>query len=250
MKKSPLMVRLVTFTFIAITALLTACGNAQTQNNSATQATIKTNLSATEFDAKLKELPAAPIVDVRSPEEFAKGHLANALNYNINDGNFMDNINKLDKSKPVFVYCLSGGRSSSAAQRMRSEGFKEVYEMEGGMMRWRAANLPETTANTVVSTGITKQQFDNMLNTNKIVLVDFYADWCAPCKKMKPYLDEIAVDMAATVEVVRINADDNQQLCKDLKVDALPVLQVYNSKTLTWNNIGFVEKEEVLKHLK
>lgn len=247
------MIRLVTYVIVGATALLTACGNAQTGNSSnaaATSASIKTNLSATEFDAKVKEMPGAPVIDVRSPEEFAKGHLANALNYNWNDSRFMDNISKLDKSKPVFVYCLSGGRSGAAAQKMRSEGFTEVYEMEGGMMKWRAANLPETTANTTASAGMTKQQFDNMLNPNKIVLVDFYADWCAPCKKMKPYLDEIARDMADKVEVVRINADDNQQLCKDLKVDALPVLQVYKNKAQTWNNVGFVEKEEVLKHLK
>jgi thioredoxin 1 len=48
---------------------------------------------------------------------------------------------------------------------------------------------------------------------------------------------------------VRINADDNQGLCKELKIDALPVLQVYKNKTLSWNNSGFVEKDAVVKQL-
>ena len=246
--KTPFMIRIITFMLVATTAFLVGCSNAQT-NATGGNTAVKTNLSATEFDAKLKELPGAPIIDVRTPEEFAKGHLANALNYNWNDNNFMGNVGKLDKSKPVFVYCLSGGRSGAAAQKMRNEGFAEVYEMDGGMMRWRAANLPETTGNAGASAGMSKQQFDDMLNTGKLVLVDFYADWCAPCKKMKPYLDEIARDMAGKVEVVRINADDNQALCKQLNIDGLPVLHLYKNKALVWQNIGFVEKDVVVKQL-
>ena len=121
--------------------------------------------------------------------------------------------------------------------------------MEGGIMKWRAANLPETTDNTRTTTGMTKQQFDAQLNSDKLVLVDFYADWCAPCKKMEPYINEISKDMADKVVVIRINADDNIALCKELKIDALPVLQLYKNKTLTWTNLGYIEKAEVVKHL-
>jgi len=226
----------------ATTFAFSSCTNGQTQ-------TSNTNLTATEFAEKIKELHSAPIVDVRTPDEFSKGHLQNAFNYNWNGNDFQKQISKLDKSKPVFVYCLSGGRSSSAASQMRSEGFKEVYELSGGIMKWRAANLPETTDNTSSSTGMSKQQFDALLNSDKLVLIDFYADWCAPCKKIKPYLDEIAKDMADKVVVIRINADDNQQLCKELKIDTLPVLQLYKNRTLIWTNTGFIRKEDVLKKI-
>jgi thioredoxin-like negative regulator of GroEL len=64
---------------------------------------------------------------------------------------------------------------------------------------------------------------------------------------MKPYLDEISKDMADKVVLIRINADDNQALCKELKIDALPVLQIYKNKNLTWINEGFIEKAEVVK---
>ena len=202
-----------------------------------------------EFAEKLKEMPTATIIDVRTIDEFSKGHLANALNYDWNEIEFDKQISSLDKSKPVFVYCLSGGRSSSAASKMRSEGFKTVYELDGGIMKWRSANLPETTDITVISDGMSKEEFDALLNTDKIVLIDFYADWCAPCKKMKPYLDEISKDMADKVVVIRINADDNRALCKELKIDALPVLQIYKNKNLNWINTGFIDKAEVLSKL-
>jgi thioredoxin len=116
-------------------------------------------------------------------------------------------------------------------------------------MKWRGANLPETTDNAVVSNGMSKQQFDALLISDKLVLIDFYADWCAPCNKMKPYLEEISNDMADKVVVIRINADDNKALCKELKIDALPVLQLYKNKTLSWTNTGFIEKAEVVKQL-
>jgi thioredoxin len=97
---------------------------------------------------------------------------------------------------------------------------------------------------------MTLADFTKLTNSNKIVLVDFYADWCGPCKKMKPYLEEISKDMADKVEVVRINSDDNQELCKLLNIDALPTLQVYKKNKMTWSNIGFIEKAEVVKQLK
>jgi hypothetical protein len=56
--------------------------------------------------------------------------------------------------------------------------------------------------------------------------------------------------MAKEVNVIRINADENQALCKELKIDALPVLQLYKNKNLIWKNVGFIEKAEVVKQLK
>ena len=232
------------FSFIVVAILLYSCTNAQSNS------TDKTELSAIEFSAKIKELPTSLVVDVRTPEEFSKGHLMNAKNYDWNGDEFEKQIEPLDKSKPVFVYCLSGGRSARAASKMRSEGFKTVYELQGGIMKWRGANLPETTDDTTTSKGMSQQQFEALLNSDKLVLIDFYADWCEPCKKMKPFLEEITKEMATKVAVIRINADDNQDPCKELKIDALPVLQLYKNKNLVWVNKGFIEKEKVVKQLK
>ena len=204
-------------------------------------------LPAADFADRVKHLPGAPVVDVRTPGEFANGHLAAALNYDWNGGNFDNQVVALDKSKPVFVYCMSGKRSAAAAARMRTLGFREVYDMRGGMIAWRAAGLPET-GNT--SAGMSRGDFDKVLSAHKTVLVDFYADWCVPCQKMKPYLEEIKKEQKGKVEVLRIHADENPSLCRELKIDALPVLQVYKGGKLSWNNSGYVDKPEVMKHLK
>lgn len=211
------------------------------------------SLDAASFAGKIKQIPNAQLIDVRTAGEFSQGHIKNARNIDVNSNDFEQQIAKLDKSKPVFVYCLSGGRSSFAMNTMSSMGFKEIYNLAGGMMRWRAANLPETTDNTVAapaSTGMTMAQYQAALNSNKLVLVDFYAEWCSPCQKMKPYLSEISKEMKDKVVVVRIDADANKVLAQKLKVDALPVLYLYKGKKLIWTNKGYITKAALVQKLK
>lgn len=229
---------------IALVAVLSiaACKQANTNGQQA-------RLSAPEFSKKISETPEAKIIDVRTPEEFEKGHLINALNYNWNGNNFETEISNLDKNKPVFVYCLSGGRSGTAASKMRSDGFKEVYELEGGIIKWRAENLEETTGNKIIPLGYTIEDFQKLIQSDKLVLVDFYANWCEPCLKMKPFLEEIAIEQKDKLNIVRINADDNQTLLKSLNIEGLPELQLYHNKTKKWSHNGFLSKEELIKLL-
>lgn len=223
----------------SVTTFLFACSNGQTNYN----------LSAEAFSSKLQATPDGQLIDVRTPEEFSAGHIGNAMNIDWTGNNFNAQTVNLDKSKPVFIYCLSGGRSASAAKNMRSGGFKEVYELDGGLMKWRAAGFPETTESPSVSSGMTRTQFDSIINSNATVLVDFYAEWCAPCKKMKPSLEAISKEYDGKVLLLRIDADANPQLCKGLNIEALPTLMVYKNKNLTWSNTGYIEKKDILKQL-
>jgi thioredoxin 1 len=231
---------LFSITLFAATVLLNSCTSKHTY---------KTKLSVSDFAERMEEDSSAILLDVRTPEEFLNGHLLQARNIDWNENDFEQQISEIDKSQSIFVYCLSGGRSAAAAEKMRSDGFKHVYELEGGLMKWRAANLPEITNTSSISKGMTKQEFDNLLISDKLVLVDFYADWCAPCKKMEPYLAEISKDMLERVVVIRINADDHHTLCKQLKIDALPVLHLYKNEILIWDNTGYIEKADVVKQL-
>ncbi len=230
---------------IVIALILNGC--TQAQNTQQTKESRK--LSATEFAQEISKTEDAVIVDVRTPGEFEKGHLTNALNIDWSGSEFDNQVSTLDKTKPVFIYCLSGSRSAGAADRMRKEGFENIIELPGGMMDWRANNLPEAAAKTR-GAGMSLAQYDSLVNSEKLVLVDFYADWCAPCKKMKPYLEKIAVEMADKVTLVRVDADENAELCKILKVSALPVLKLYKGNKLIWENQGFIDEQSVRAQLK
>ena len=97
-----------------------------------------------KFAQKIKATAGAQVVDVRTPEEFSEGYLKGAVNINWNEDDFETNVAKLDKNKPAFVYCRVGKRSSAAAKKMRDMGFKEVYELDGGILDWEAEHLPLT----------------------------------------------------------------------------------------------------------
>lgn len=99
-------------------------------------------LDPQNFEKKLKESKEPILVDVRTAGEYAQGHLANALLIDINSNDFKSRANKLDKSKPVFVYCKAGSRSSAAADVLSDLGFKEIYDLNGGIMAWQRANKP------------------------------------------------------------------------------------------------------------
>jgi thioredoxin 1 len=99
-------------------------------------------LNVNEFEGKLGETSNAQLVDVRTPEEYKEGHLKGSLNINYQGDNFAPEIARLDKTKPTFVYCHSGGRSSEACRYMSNQGFKEIYDMKDGISAWTHYNKP------------------------------------------------------------------------------------------------------------
>ena len=207
-------------------------------------------VSAIKFSEIISNDKSVIIIDVRTPDEFNKGHLKNSLNVNWFDENFDENLNIFSKDLPVMVYCLSGGRSSKANERIKSLGFKNVYELDGGILEWRKNKLPEATLNNNFKNSLTVEDFNNFIETDKIVLVDYYANWCAPCKIMEPYLDEISNEYSNSLELVRINYDQNLPLVRSLEVYGLPVLQIFKDKELLWSHVGFIEKSLVVDEVK
>ncbi|WP_264558294.1 rhodanese-like domain-containing protein [Flavobacterium sp. N2270] len=98
-------------------------------------------LNSDKFEQKL-DVENVQLVDVRTPEEFAEGHLPNAINVNVMDDNFDAEMAKLDKEKPVMVYCKSGGRSAKAASKLKVQGFKNISDLDGGITSWKQADKP------------------------------------------------------------------------------------------------------------
>ena len=86
--------------------------------------------------------PGFVILDVRTAEEFASGYIENAINIDYYSDTFRDELDNLDKNKAYLVYCRSGGRSGSTLDIMAELGFKEVYNILGGMINWQAEGLP------------------------------------------------------------------------------------------------------------
>ena len=230
--------KLFFITFIYLSIILSSC-QAQTSKNIQL-------LEAPAFAEKIKNTPNAQILDVRTPQEFAGDHIENAKNINWLNADFATNAATLNNTKPVFVYCKAGSRSNKAAAKLEEMGFTNIYDLQGGILKWEAAGLSKPSDKLV---GINRQQFEALLNSDKKVLVNFFAPWCAPCKKMEPFILKMQKENSAKVVIVRLNADENKTIMNELKVEELPTLLLYENKNLKWKSSGFVSEEDLKKQI-
>ncbi len=209
----------------------------------------QTNLDVNAFEGKLPG--ATQILDVRTPSEYERGYLPNAQNIDWKQqASFAEQVAKLDKNKPVLVYCYSGGRSGQAAEYLAKAGFTEVYNLDGGYLKWTTANKTvvapkERPAMVAAPTG--KAVLDQTLKDNKVVLVDFYAVWCGPCKQQDPILQKLKKDWTGKVAVLKIDADRDPDVVKQFRVDAIPTLILFKDGKPVNRLVGFQDEAQLRK---
>lgn len=222
--------------FLFVTLFLAMGCGAQTSNK----------LSVDEFEKQLNANSAAILLDVRTPEEFAERHLKEALNINFNGDDFEAKIDGLDKTKTVFVYCLSGGRSAKATDLLTKKGYN-VYELQGGILAW--ANAGKPLIETVSEKGISMDNYLASVTKEKLVLVDFNAVWCGPCKKLKPIVHKVVEKNEQKVELFELDIDENSTLADKMHIDQIPLLILYKNGKEVWRNFGLIEEVELEKVL-
>ena len=232
--------------FFALLFTMVSC-----QNTGTAQGKINDKISVDEFDKQISANPNAQLIDVRTPEEFTNGHLKNAINIDVRSSNFEELIGHLDKSKPVYVYCLSGGRSGKAAGNMNEMGFAEVHNMDGGIMKWGSAGKTlEQGAGQPKSKSMTMDAFNKLVASPNYVLVDFNAKWCEPCKKMLPVLEALADKKKDKLTLLKIDADENKGLINEKRIAGIPYLELYQNGQLVWKHEGYIEEADLLKETK
>ena len=131
---------------IAATAAITgvsACSSSAPASSSASPATGQ-HVSASDFSTAMKA-PGTIVLDVRTPAEYASGHLPQAKNIDIEGSGFAAGIAALDKNATYAVYCHSGNRSGTALEQMTAAGFTHVYDLAGGIGAWQNMGGPMAT---------------------------------------------------------------------------------------------------------
>lgn len=206
-------------------------------------------LPANEFEKKLASAKNAQLVDVRTPTEFEEGYLAGAVNMDWRSADFEKRAAGLDKGKPVLLYCLSGGRSAAAAAKLQAMGFAEVYNLEGGFLKWTAANKPVSyPSGAGQPTGMTLDEYKKLVvGKRKYVLVDFTATWCRPCQQMKPMLNKVAGEKKDKLQLLLVDADEHKNLLKEKGIDAIPYFELYEGGKLVWKHQGAIDENTLLK---
>lgn len=95
---------------------------------------------------------------------------------------------------------------------------------------------------------ITEKEFENIINNNQTILIDFYADWCGPCRALGPVLDEMSNENPKLI-IGKVNVDDEPDLTSQFKIRSIPTMIIFKHGKETERIVGFLPKEEILKRL-
>ena len=96
---------------------------------------------------------------------------------------------------------------------------------------------------------MSKASFQSLINSEKPVLIDFYADWCGPCKAFAPILKEIKKEIGDQARILKINVDNNPSISQQLEIRSIPTLMIYKNGEVFWRVAGAQSKQAVLNKL-
>jgi thioredoxin len=227
------------FWSLAASALfaITACNQVQGQQK----------LNPEEFQKKWTEANASGsgvLLDVRTPEEFAQGAIAGAVNMDFRSAQFDSLAGTLNKDKTIFVYCAAGGRSESTAELLHQKGYKNVIDLKGGMIAWEGSGKPVANAKPKARE-YTAAEFDEAINGEKLVLVDFFTTWCGPCKLMAPDIERIKHEMADKVIVIKVDCEAYPDLATRYQVSGYPTVNFFRKGQVIRSLMGRQSYEEL-----
>ena len=189
------------------------------------------------------------ILDVRTSEEINAGYIPNSTFIDYYDKNFENKINLIDRSKKIYTLCKSGGRSVKAAEILSKNGFRNVYNLEGGFMRWKANKMPydiNLVNNDSSNTDqISEISLDSLIENNTNTLIYISTKWCSPCKKMEPIIDKL-VDNNSSLKVIKIDLDANTYAQERFDVKSLPALVLYENNSVVWHKNGIIAYDDLI----
>lgn len=92
-----------------------------------------------------------------------------------------------------------------------------------------------------------KSSFENILNSEKPVLIDFHATWCGPCQMLSPILKQVKDSLGDRISVIKVDVDKNQELASKMSIRGVPTLLLYQNGQQLWRQSGVLSKEEIIQ---
>ncbi len=198
---------------------------------------------------QLIKIPGGVLLDVRTQNEFKNGHIANAGQLNYYALDFRKRLLLLPRNEPIYLYCNTGWRSEKAAQILTENGYKNVYNLEHGIMDWELQNLPVTVAPDAKPDTENKMEYEELarfIESGKPVFVDFYAPGCGPCRQMMPMIDELKTKYYGKINIIKVNVDASKKLVKEMNIQSVPYLALYKNGSMVYSKNGLATRDELV----
>ena len=228
---------------IALFFVVLSCNSAPSESSATameSEADAQTGgtISVAAFEQKMKT-PGIQILDVRTAGEYQGGHFNNALQANwLDQKEFADRVQHIDKTKPVLVYCASGVRSAEAMNWMKQNGFVDVSNLRGGTSAWRMEGKPLEAKTSREEMSMAAFTASTKTGT---ILVDIGAEWCPPCVKMEPVLKQLQKEKGTQYNLVKVDGGIDIEVMKHLKSEGLPTFIVFKNGKEIWRKQGIVD---------
>ncbi len=205
-----------------------------------------------QFEQLIKK-QGGVLLDVRTQSEFKNGHIANSGQLNYYALDFRKRLLLLPKDEPIYLYCNTGWRSEKAAKILVENGYKNVYNLEHGIMDWELQSLPVVVAPDAKPDTENKMEYEELaryIESGKPVFVDFYAPWCGPCREMMPMVDELKTKYQGKINIVKVNVDASKKLVKEMKIQGVPYFALYIDGKAVYTKSGLTSIDELEKAFK
>lgn len=200
-----------------------------------------------DFEKTIRTANPIHLIDLRTKAEYEAGHIKKSIHIDYLRADFEDYIKGIYGLKtPLILYCQSGKTSEDAANYLSEIGYENITTLKGGFEKWISNSKPYTSSKkTFEPLGfISKENYQTRIKDNKWVLVDFYADWCGPCKKMAPILYKIDQENTQ-LSLLKIDADKNTSMTEQLEVSEIPTMILYKNGKQVWRHTGLVSETEI-----
>jgi len=193
------------------------------------------------------------ILDVRTSHERASGYINNSTHIDYYDDLFLEKVNLLNKETPIYIYCKIGGRSIKVAKKISELGFKNIYNLEGGFLKWSTNNLPFEFESEMkldnLSQKYSKAHIDSLISLNNNTLIYISTKWCAPCREMNPIVESLEDEFYDHLKIINIDLDNNNFIKEMYKISTIPLFVLYRNDKEIWRKNGIIAFSDVADKL-
>lgn len=212
------------FKLLLVVSFLTACNSVGSGFISAVD--LKDKISSSRIQ----------LVDLRSQAEFDSGHIEGAYHYDFSVLGIDEFKNQFYKDLPLYLYSGADSQALKFVAQLKTLGYENVTVLDGGVEAWKKSGF--TLKEKIIFPSDTIE-FDSAILGNKLVMADFNAEWCGPCKLLEPLVLKIREEMRYDVIVYSIDTDKKPEIANRYVDNSIPLLVFFKNGEIVHKILGY-----------